>query len=48
MSRADEITNMREYVRSVWDDWFDMVFPPTQPGSVMDVESEYSESQSKR
>ncbi|XP_072039506.1 uncharacterized protein [Amphiura filiformis] len=43
----EEILNLREYVRGVWDDWFDIVFPPTQPASVMDTQSEISESQSK-
>ena len=46
---SDETDNMREYVRGVWDDWFDIVFPPTQPGSVMDPDDDLlSLSETKR
>ncbi|XP_022099054.1 uncharacterized protein LOC110983798 isoform X2 [Acanthaster planci] len=38
----DDMDNLREWVRGIWDAWFDEVFPPTEADSESDFEEEVS------
>ena len=45
----DAGANVREFVRDVWDDWFDEVFPPTEAAhSRVDTDDEDVDTQDNR
>ena len=39
--RTDDIPDEREWVRAIWNEWFDAVFPPTP------AESEWGDDESE-